>query len=268
MSDEIDRIRAEISQLRRAVVVRPAVAVVVGMLHERYRLPDPESAVALLRNVSRRHNIRLSLLADAVLDGPRPGRAGPWFRDRRTDAPPALHLGDEPASPALPDVLDALMRAALTAAGTGRGGIQLAAPRRPVLTLERTQGQNQDLLDRFARVEGAHTAAGIAHLQRRPVAVHDVAAATFYRPAEREAALDGGIRGAYVTPLLTAAGDSMGVLSVHRERAGAPTPAEQGRLDDIAGNAASWLLWYRETVLVDALNDLHARARGARHGEH
>jgi hypothetical protein len=152
----------------------------------------------------------------------------------------------------------------LTAAGTGRGGIQLAAPRRPVLTLERAQGQPQHLLDRFARIEGPQTAGGFAHAQRRPVSVHDVGTATFYRPVEREAVLAAGIQSAYVTPLITVTGVIVGVLSVHRERPGELSRAEQARLDDIAARAAEWLLWHRETVVADALNDLHARAQARR----
>lgn len=54
------------------------------------------------------------------------------------------------------------------------------------------------------------------------------------------------------------------MVSTHLSRPGPALSAAQARvLDEIGGQAGSWLAWYRRTVVLDALEYLHHRAVGA-----
>lgn len=84
------------------------------------------------------------------------------------------------------------------------------------------------------------------------------------RPVGR-AALAAGVRAEYGTPLINPGGDRYGVLSVHRTEPGAWLgPGRQAALGSLAGELAGWRSWYRRTVVLDALEYLHAHGgRGA-----
>jgi hypothetical protein len=96
---------------------------------ERYALPAPQEAFALLRDASQRFNIKLRTLADAVVRTPGPDpHTDVWFRDRARGGPPALPgLAMDPSGRDNQGaVLNAVLRRVLTVTGAGMGNVQLA----------------------------------------------------------------------------------------------------------------------------------------------
>ncbi|WP_436843684.1 ANTAR domain-containing protein [Streptomyces hundungensis] len=63
LREELARLREEAHHLRAQVRTRPLISQAQGILTERYRLPDAESAFALLRLASQHRNVKLRVLA-------------------------------------------------------------------------------------------------------------------------------------------------------------------------------------------------------------
>ncbi|WP_372508519.1 ANTAR domain-containing protein [Amycolatopsis iheyensis] len=70
--------------LRGKLAYRPKIARALGVVQERYRLPDEEAAFRLLRSASQVHNVKVHRLAEVLVDLPHPGRADPVPPRRRT----------------------------------------------------------------------------------------------------------------------------------------------------------------------------------------
>jgi hypothetical protein len=71
-----------------------------------------------------------------------------------------------------------------------------------------------------------------------------------------------GIGRAWYLPLPSPGGEGAGVLTVYGPAAGPePTDIEWKALDLVLAQAGEWLDWHRRTVVLDALEYLHARAR-------
>ncbi|MGM1062325.1 ANTAR domain-containing protein [Saccharothrix sp. Mg75] len=122
------RLAREVRELRAKLAGRPVIARAMGMLQERYLLPDSDSAFALLRGVSQRANVRMRDLAETLVDLPRPCGVEPW-----PPAAPAPALGFSAAraqGAVLSDLLDAVVQGTWAVGGEVRlaesGGLRVA----------------------------------------------------------------------------------------------------------------------------------------------
>lgn len=70
LDELVESLRARNAQLETALSSRILIEQAKGVLAERYRL-DMDSAFNVLRNASRRHRMRIHVLAQAVVDSPR-----------------------------------------------------------------------------------------------------------------------------------------------------------------------------------------------------
>lgn len=266
-SEELHRLRREVGDLRAKLRTRPLLSRALGVLQERYGLPDEDTAHRLLSEASQRHNLKMRVLADALLHAPRPAStASPrWFPGRsRTPAPPPAFLppGRRHAlDPA--ELLDALLQAALACTATAAGYAQRFDPGVDGLRLERHEGLPPDLVALLADVGGDGTCCGLALRRRSRVTVEDVAN-SLVLPAGpvNGALLRAGLRAVQSTPVLAPSGRCLAVVSTCAPEPGrTPTTAQQAELDRLAAEAGRWLQWHQRTTVLDALEHLHQRAR-------
>lgn len=168
---------AELRNLRAQVRTLPLIAQARGMLLERYRLSDGAAAFHLLQESSQRFNVRLCVLACALVSAPRPRSVtGPWFPGRPRTAPPATiflkRSGADPANRSR--VLELLLNEAMEIAGTASADLQLVDSALGVLVLERQRGFSEEFQDFFAHVGDDGTACAARRSGAR-VIVQDVA---------------------------------------------------------------------------------------------
>ncbi|MFG3659731.1 ANTAR domain-containing protein [Streptomyces sp. NPDC047706] len=246
---------------------RLAHAVVAGaedVLLSRYRLESRQEAFELLRSASQRHNTKLHTLADATLRSPAPDPAGRrWFsRPHRPGPPPlpGLPLNDGASTTSDSAVLKAAMRRVLHINDTTMGNVQLVES--GMLRMEKHTGLNRRFTDFFAFIESTTTSCAQAAEQNRQVTVKDVAASDTFDEASREAILQSGSRACHSVPLTTPRGTVLGMISSHHEQTlNELTGAQLTALRHLGSQVGRWLVWHRNTVVLDALEDLHATAR-------
>lgn len=265
VAQEMAELRRSRRDLRAQVRTRPLIGQAMGILAERYRLPDGEAAFELLRACSQEHNLKLRAVAAAVIAAPRPqSPTGMWFPGRARRPLPVARLlrrpGVEPTNRS--SVLEAVLDEAVRCSGTRRAGVQLVDPALDVLVLEKHRGFTDDFADFFAHVAGRGTACAACRRRAQRVTVTDVAAdAHFDGGRFRRALLEEGIRALDCTPVVNAAGHGVGVISAHFTRPGhRPTEDQARALDLLAQETADWLAWYQRTVVLEALEQLHAMA--------
>ncbi|MEU1189606.1 ANTAR domain-containing protein [Streptomyces sp. NPDC005859] len=253
--------------LRNRLYGRAGVARAEGVLLKRYGLGSADEAFALLKGVSQRFNIKLSTLADAVVRTPAPDDdAQLWFPRRARPGRPGL-----PGLPVEPDsgvsqgaVVKAVLQRVLSITQTSMGNVQLAESGR--LRLARHTGLNKYFTDFFAFVDAPTTACSQAAAERRQVTVRDVATAEVFDAASRHAILQTGSRAAHSLPLVNRVGVPLGMVSSHHERPLTDlTHAQLAALRQTGLDVGRWLAWHWNTIVLDALEQLHATAgRGAR----
>ncbi|MEV5795722.1 ANTAR domain-containing protein [Streptomyces sp. NPDC052192] len=250
-------------ELRNRQLARAGVEAAQQVLLDRYRLASPVEGFELLRGASQRFNVKLHTLADLVvrIAGPDEG-AVQWFPRRPRPAAPAL-----PGLRVPPEartnhaaVLQAALRRVLHITETDMGNVQLAEHR--MLRLEKHTGLNRQFTDFFAFVQDSTTACAQAARQRQQVTVKDVESSDIFDEASREAILQAGSRAAHSLPLVSRAGQVIGLISSHHEQPlrGFSRP----QLTALASTGAAvggWLHWHRQTAVLDALEHLHSTAR-------
>ncbi|MGW0330769.1 ANTAR domain-containing protein [Streptomyces sp. NPDC003011] len=249
-------------ELRNRRLARAAVVPAQQILLGRYRLASEEAAFELLRQASQRFNIKLHTLADAAarIPGPDAG-AKLWFPGRARYSPPPLPglAVDEASRTSQGAVLTAAMRRMLHVTEAGMGNVQLAEG--GMLRLEKHTGLDREFTDFFAFVQDETTSCAQAAAQRQQVTVKDVAVADVFDEDSRRTILHAGSRAAHSLPLTSRAGTVLGMISSHHERPLTDfTRAQLAALDTIGTQVGQWLLWHRHTVVLDALEHLHATA--------
>ncbi|MDF4254231.1 ANTAR domain-containing protein [Streptomyces sp. WMMB303] len=259
---ELLRLRKEIRHLRAKARTHPLVSRAQGILEERYRLPDDRAAFSLLEASSQRFNVRLRTLATALVTTPGPrSYDSVWFpaRERLTAPRLAFAPGLRTASANTAEVLSAVLRRSMEVVGTDMGNVQLVDPVTGDLRIEKHRGLDEDFVEFFDRVGEDGTACAQASQHVARVTVTDVATDPVFDEPAREAILAAGSRGCHSTPLVKQPSDRPeGVVSTHHERpVRALSAAEARALDEMAAQCAQWLEWYRHTVVLDALEDLH-----------
>ncbi|MET7322770.1 GAF and ANTAR domain-containing protein [Streptomyces sp. NPDC005549] len=241
------------------------VAHAQDILARRYRLGCTDAAFELLKTSSQRSNVKLHTLAEAVVRTPAPDRdARSWFPGRARFSPPRLpglrlDAGSRDSQGA---VLKATLHRLLTITQTPMGNVQLAESGR--LHLARHTGLNKYFTDFFAFVETPTTLCAQAASARRQVTVPDVGTAAVFDEASRQAILQAGSRAAHSVPLTNGKGRVLGMVSSHHERplTGFSRP-QLTALQQTGSDVGRWLSWHWDTVVLDALERLHAQAVGA-----
>ncbi|MEV5598662.1 ANTAR domain-containing protein [Streptomyces sp. NPDC052496] len=262
---ELDRLRREVRDLRGKLLAHPLISQAQGLLQERYRLPDAQTAFELMKRCSQQHNLKLRNLASAVVSVPRPDdERGLWFPGRTASTPPPLRFlpGHRPDTVNRSTVLRQVLHQALACTDAPMGDLQTVEP--PVgLRMEHHSGLSEEFLDFFAVVEEG-TSCSLAARRRVRVAA-DVATDPAISDPAREMILSVGSRTAHSMPMLSSAGRTVGVFSLHLPRARQSLTRPQAQaLDGMAAQAGRWLEWHRHTVLQDALEDLHRRGKALR----
>jgi hypothetical protein len=265
---ELERLRAEVRDLRARARVYPLVSQAQGMLQERYALPDGESAFALMRRASQRYNVKLRTLAQFLLTTPRPdGREQLWFprRARRPEPDLTFTSAHRSGVGSRGAVLKAVLSHTLAVTGADMGNVQLTDRARGGLRIEEHTGHTPEFVDFFAHVGDDGTACARAARDVAPVTVRDVESDPLFSEPARQAILAAGSRACHSVPLTTASGLCVGMVSAHLDRPvqGLST-AQAEALDTVGGQAGRWLAWHDHTVVLDALEHLHALGRAGR----
>ncbi|MEU0168871.1 ANTAR domain-containing protein [Streptomyces iakyrus] len=265
---ELERLRAELRDLRARARVRPLISQAQGILQERYALPDGESAFALMQRASQRYNVKLDTLAGVLVTAPRPdGPDALWFPRRARGPEPELTFtqAHRSGSGSRGAVLKAVLRSTLTVTGTDMGNVQLPDPARGGLRIEQHTGLTDDFLDFFAHVGEDGTSCARAARDVAQVTVRDVESDPVFTEPARRAILAAGSRACHSVPLTTEAGLCVGMVSAHMERPlDGLTTAQTKALDTVGGEAGRWLAWHDRTVVLDALEHLHTLGRAGR----
>ncbi|MEU5689437.1 ANTAR domain-containing protein [Streptomyces venezuelae] len=256
------RLREQVAELEVRARARPRIALAEGILVERYRLAHAQEAFLLLRQASQHANIKLHQLASAVVrtPGPAPG-AERWLPERTRHA--ALPSLDALAAGTLDarnqgEVLGAALQRVLSVTGTDMGNVQLLED--DVLRMAKHAGLPRHFTDHFAFVDG-HTSCSRAAEASSQVTVKEVASSAGFGDEDRRVILTSGSRACHSIPLVDERRTVHGVISSHHAR---PligfTQAQLQELHATGRTMGEWIRWHQETVLLDALEDLHQLA--------
>lgn len=178
---ELERLRAEVRDLRARARVHPLISQAQGILQERY---------ALLQRASQRYNVKLHTLAGVLVTAPPPdGRATLWFPRRVRGPEPELTFtqAHRSGSGSRGAVLKAVLNSTLAVVGTGMGNVQLTDPARGGLRIEQHTGLTADFVDFFAHVGEDGTACARAARDVTQVTVHDVESDPVFTEPARQA---------------------------------------------------------------------------------
>ncbi|MFE9097319.1 ANTAR domain-containing protein [Streptomyces sp. NPDC007264] len=262
---EVERLRAEVRQLRARMRTHPLISEAQGLLRERYGLLDAESAFALLQRASQQYNVKIRTLATALTVLPRPDAREPlWFPRRVRRTPPRLTFdragrvghGDRNA------LLGTVLSQTLAVVDADMGNVQTADRAQGGLRMEKHTGHSPEFVDYFAHVGEEGTSCALAARNLAQVTVQDVETHPVFAEQAREVILREGSLACHSVPLTTASGVCAGMVSAHLDRRlPGLTEAQTKVLDIIGGEAGAWLAWYDRTVVLDALEHLHALGR-------
>ncbi|MET8690704.1 ANTAR domain-containing protein [Streptomyces sp. NPDC004732] len=260
-----EQLRAQVAELEVRARARPRIALAEGILVERYRLAHAQEAFLLLRLASQRANIKLHQLAAVVArtPGPAPG-AAVWLTGRAQHPRPSLAaLGAGPLDATNQgEVLGAALRRVLAVTGTDMGNVQLLED--DVLRMAKHAGLPRHFTDYFAFVEG-NTSCSRAAAAGSQVTVKEVASSAGFDDETRRVILTSGSRACHSIPLVDDRSAVRGVISSHHARPLTGfTQAQLQALRTTGRTLGEWISWHQDTVLLDALEDLHQLALAPR----
>ncbi|HJP76288.1 MAG TPA: STAS domain-containing protein [Pseudonocardiaceae bacterium] len=241
-------LRKQAGNLPDGLRTRPLIAGAIDELRERYRLPDNDSAFALLRHSSQRYNIKLRSLALAFLSAPPAKPERPlWFGGRARPPAPSItftsHHGQWPGNRG--GFLSEVLASALSIMDSEAGYVRLADDFLGGLQLESQRG--------LPREFGQSLAAG-------PPATSDLSREL--DPRTRSTLHEQGLNYVYNVALRTEEYPEVGVVStLHAGGPSSATHDQSAALDVVSAQSAAWLHWYQRTVVLDALEHLHHAAR-------
>lgn len=141
-------------------------------------------------------------------------------------------------------LLTSLLDTALRFSSAEKGNVQLLDPARNELLLTAHRGFERPFLTFFDRVGADGTACAAAAADAVPVVIPEVERAAVFDEASRETVLGAGVRAVQSVPLITSAGEVVGVLSCHYEK---PYPAmedDELLLTALADATARSLQWH------------------------
>ncbi|MFF2364690.1 ANTAR domain-containing protein [Streptomyces sp. NPDC058122] len=256
----------EVLGLRAKARTSAVIGMAQGIVLERYALPGLQAAFDLLRETSQRHNVPLRVLASAVVTAPRPaGCSSEWFPGRLRTPPPSPELLDVPEQGAYDrrQLLRTLVHEVVAVADGDGAEVHLTDQALgDSLVLESHSGLDAAYRDRVAQVGAPPAVCARARLLGRPVLVADVTTDPDVVATEvGRAASAAGSRALYAVPALAEDGACVGVITVHRAQPGPwLTHVQLNALRTLANDLARWNSWYRRTVVLDALEHLHAQS--------
>ena len=139
------------------------------------------------------------------------------------------------------ELLDAGLDAALAVAGTDTGDIELADAN-GVLRMVTWRGFPEERLEALDCISEQPSACRAAFAERRQVVVGDLAAHPFYGATAALAILQAAnVRAVCATPLVTVAGDALGIVAIHCHQPKAFQREELAALEEVARGTAGWL---------------------------
>ncbi|MET8642215.1 ANTAR domain-containing protein [Streptomyces sp. NPDC004675] len=263
---ELERLRAEVRHLRARLRAHPLISEAQGLLRERYALPDAESGFALLQRASQQYNVKLRVLAGALVLAPRPDpRRTLWFprRVRRPEPRLTFDTAHRARGGNRGAMLSAVLSQTLAVMDAGMGNVQTVDRAEGGLRIEKHTGLSADFVDFFGHVGEEGTACAMAARKVAQVTVEDVETDPVFTEPAREAILRAGSRACHSVPLATVSGACVGMASAHLEHPVPGLTAAQSRTLAMLGReAGEWLVWYDRTVVMDALEHLHELGRG------
>ena len=137
-------------------------------------------------------------------------------------------------------VLQIALDSTIAATGARFGSMQLLEPDGLHLVVQ--HGFPQSLLDFFAHVTGEATTCAVAIEKRSRVVVEDVEAHPIFKgKPSGKALLEAHVRAVQSTPLISAAGDVLGVFSTHYDHPCAPSEDDLAIIDHIGDRTTYWL---------------------------
>ncbi|MFE2531304.1 GAF domain-containing protein [Streptomyces sp. NPDC059371] len=255
----------ELLGLRAKARTGAVIGMAQGIMLERYSLPGLQAAFDLLRETSQHHNVPLRVLASAVVTAPRPATdSSEWFPGRLRTPPPSPELLDVPGQGAYDrrQLLRTLVHEVVAVADADGAEVHLADHALGnSLVLESHSGLDATYRKHVAQVSAPPAVCARARLLGRPVSVADVTTdPDLLATEEGRAALAAGSRAMYAVPALAEDGACVGVITAHHARPGPwLTHVQLTALRTLADDLARWNSWYRRTVVLDALEHLHAQ---------
>ncbi|WP_051900988.1 ANTAR domain-containing protein [Streptomyces aureus] len=269
-TDTSEVLSEEVLGLRAKARTGAVIGMAQGILLERYGLVDSQAAFDLLRQASQHHNVPLRVLASAVVTAPAPtAPSAEWFPGRLPAPPPSsnlLAMGDQQALDR-GQLLRALVYEVVTVADADAAEIHLVDPAmHNSLVLEAHSGLDAAYRDRVAQVNDPRTVPGRARLRGEPVQVADVLTDPALVASDEGRMLPAtGSRSLCSVPALSEDGECVGTITVHNTRPGTwLTQVQVSALRTLAEDLAAWHSWYRRTVVLDALEYVHAHGQTAR----
>ncbi|MEV4313879.1 STAS domain-containing protein [Actinocrispum sp. NPDC049592] len=246
--------------LRMALHTKPAITQAAGLLQGRYGLGENQ-AFQLLGDSAQRHGLTVHHLAQAVLATPAPGRGAEWFPGRRRRPEPFVTFcarppGDRGDHAAM---MAAFFSTVLRYFATARGALHLTEASGRPMWLDRRQGLSARVAYHLVEPHRDCQPVALALTGRRRVIVTDILAYTSIPVAARSVLADSGLRAMHSTPMVSAGGECFGAITAfHTEPGHEPTGIQCAKTDHAAAEVAEWLAWHRETLVKDALEDLHS----------
>ncbi|MGW4487331.1 STAS domain-containing protein [Amycolatopsis sp. NPDC004368] len=257
-----EHLEVKAERLHARFVARQKIAQALGVLRERYDLPDDGRAFALLRSASQHANVPLRDLARTVLELP-PPRAGArrWPDASSLPREPRLPFptGRHRLSPTR--ALEAALRAAVRLLGADAGLVQL--PSAKGLRSVAHHGLAPGLREQLSGTTAREMPSSVAARTRTRVVIADVGEAPLLSGTFiRELLLGAGFPTMQSTPVLDPhGGGCLAVLStLHRASGRTPDETECAALDLVAAATASWLHWHRRMALLTAAAHCHTAA--------
>jgi GAF domain-containing protein len=157
----------------------------------------------------------------------------------RTVAHPFFAPDYTPASPV--ELCESALDAALFAARTDLGNVQLLDAG-GALRIAAQRGFERPFLEFFDAVKGPESACGVALILGRQYAVADITTHAVFRGTEAgDVLLAAGARAVESTPIMSASGAPLGMLSVHHRCPGTPDDAVLALLARVARRAGTLL---------------------------
>jgi PAS domain S-box-containing protein len=139
----------------------------------------------------------------------------------------------------LQPILDETLRTAAAIEGTELGLLCLADPQLNHLRVQASLGFSAEVLKAFESLPGGGVC-GTCFRERRRVVVEDIETDPVF-VSSRDAARRGGFRAVHATPLITRAGDVLGVLSTHFRQPHRPSDRETHLIELCARQAVDFI---------------------------
>ena len=167
------------------------------------------------------------------------------------------------------DCLAGILDVAIALTGADKGNIQLPDAMSGSLVIAAQRGFYEPFLNFFAKVRlGAAATCGAAFETAKRVIVEDVKESEVFagRPA-LDVLIEAGVRAVYSTPLISSAGEILGMISTHFERPHRPAEGELQLIDLLARQAADYLERKRteqalRTLATELRHTIHTFATG------